>query len=106
MGAIRIKESNAPCVPPRYPRDQLLDQFVRVANLNADLSSRVLGPQALEKGRAPCICVKEMVLGERVFESEGSVRGAFDELLLGPNELVIKKLKVFVISTGPGVADS
>jgi hypothetical protein len=47
-----------------------------------------------------------MVLGEGVFEGEGSVRGAFDELLLGPNELVIKKLKVFVISTGPSVADS
>lgn len=90
MGAIRIEESNTPHVPPRNPRDQLLDQFVRIANLNADLSSRVLGPQALEKGCAPCICVKEMILGERVFESEGSVRGAFDELLLGPNELVIK----------------
>ena len=68
--------------------------------------SRVLGPQALEKGRAPCICVKEMVLGEGVFEGEGSVRGAFDELFLGPDKLVIKKLKVFVISAGPGVTDS
>ena len=47
-----------------------------------------------------------MVLGEGVFEGEGSVRGAFDELLLGPDELVIKKLKVFVISAGPSVADS
>lgn len=47
-----------------------------------------------------------MVMGEGVFEGEGSVRGAFDELLLGANELVVKKLKIFVISTGPGVADS
>lgn len=106
VGSVRIEECDTFRVPPRYPWHQLLDQFVRVPNLNADLAIRIVGFQATKKRCASGVRIKEVVLGEGVFESKGSVRGAFDELLFGSNELVVQKMKVLVISASPSIADS
>ena len=77
-----------------------------VPNLNTDFLIRIVRFQATKKRCAPGVRIKAVVLGEGVFESTGSVRGAFDELLFGSNELVVQKMKVLIVSARPGIADS
>lgn len=76
-----------------------------VSDLDADFAARIFGPKVLEKGGPPCVCIEEMVLRERVFQGEGPVRRAFDELLFGLYEFIIEDLQIIFIRAFPGSAD-